>query len=217
MKTYSSSGKAKNPKKRKLFYILTVTVSVLLIAITVTLAVVLSKPVADLPVDAPPVIDGNDGPVDVPPVDNPPIGSEVNAKLFVLPVDDATVGKEVSLTQIVYFPSVNMWMAHTGVDIAAAENTPVKVVAAGEVVGVVESNLEGVCVTVKHEDGLVSVYKSLASASVSAGDTVSAGDVIGIAGTCMKEKSEGVHVHLEMTVNGEYIDPMEYLDAEINK
>lgn len=212
MKTYSGSGKAKNPKKTKLMYWLVAVASVVVIAVTVTLAVVFSGK-QDVPVVVPPV---DDGEVNTP-VDPPVIDTGSDEIKFGLPVENGTVIREAALTTLVYMPSLNMWKTHTGVDFAAAENAPVLAVADGKVTAMEETTLEGVVVTIEHKDGFTSVYKSLASASVKVGDEVTLGSAVGVAGNMMTESSDNVHVHLELSVNGEIVDPLEYIDAEINK
>lgn len=213
MKTYSGSGKAKNPKKTKLLYWMVAAVSVIVIALTVTLAVVFSR--TDVPVAAPPVDEG--GNVELPDENPPVVDTDTEEMKFGLPVENGTVIREAALDTLVYMPSLNMWKSHNGVDFAAAENAPVLAVADGKVVSVEETTLEGVVVSIEHKDGIVSVYKSLSSASVKAGDEVTLGTAIGVAGTMLTEASDNVHVHLEMTVNGEIVNPLEYIDAEINK
>ena len=73
--------------------------------------------------------------------------------------------------------------------------------------------MEGTVVEISHSDGIVSIYKSLASdVSVAVGDTVSAGQVIGQVGDSMAQESNtGAHLHFEMTVNGVKVDPNDYL------
>ncbi len=213
MKTYSGSGKAKNPKKTKLLYWMVAAASVIVIALSVTLAIVFSR--TDVPVVAPPVDEG--GNVEKPEEKPPVIDTDTDEIKFGLPVENGTVIREAALDTLVYMPSLNMWKSHNGVDFAAAENAPVLAVADGKVVSVEETTLEGIVVSIEHKDGIVSVYKSLSSASVKAGDEVTLGSSIGVAGTMLTEASDNVHVHLEMTVNGEIVNPLEYIDAEINK
>ena len=213
MKTYSGSGKAKNPKKTKLLYWMVAAASVIVIALSVTLAIVFSR--TDVPVVAPPVDEG--GNVEKPEEKPPVIDTDTDEIKFGLPVENGTVIREAALDTLVYMPSLNMWKSHNGVDFAAAENAPVLAVADGKVVSVEETTLEGIVVSIEHKDGIVSVYKSLSSASVKAGDEVTLGSSIGVAGTMLTEASDNVHVHLEMTVNGEIVNPLENIDAEINK
>lgn len=216
MKTYSGSGRAKDEKKNKIIAWVVAVVSVLVIAATVTLAVVFTRGGSvDVPVDAP-VDDPSDQPIDTP-ITPPHDNADADAIKFGLPIVNGSVIRESSLASLVYMPSLNMWETHNGVDFAATENAPVLSVADGKVTSVEQTTLEGVVITVDHGEGVVSIYKSLASASVKVGDEVKLGGEIGKAGTMLTENSDGFHVHLEMTVNGTLTDPFEYVDVEINK
>lgn len=217
MKTYSGSERAKDEKKNKIIAWVVAIVSVLVIAATITLAVVFTRGGnVDVPIDAP-----VDDPTPEQPTDNPvmPPHNDADADVmkFGLPIENGNVIRESSLASLVYMPSLNMWKTHNGVDFAATENAPVLSIADGKVTGVEQTTLEGVVVTIDHGEGIVSVYKSLASASVNIGDEVRLGGEIGKAGTMLTENSDGFHVHLEMTVNGTLTDPLEYVGAEINK
>ena len=217
MKTYTGSGRAKNPKKTKLLYTIVAAVSVIVIALTVTLSIVLTRPGADVPVDAPPVEDvpGNVDPGNTDPVTPPVTDVDGDTLKFGLPVANATVMRESSLTELV--PMSGMWRSHNGVDFTAASGEEVKSIAKGTVINVQDTTLEGVVVSVDHGDGIVSYYKSLEKATVKTGDEVDLGSTIGVAGIMMTELNDDVHVHLEMSVNGELVDPLSYVDAEINK
>ena len=217
MKTYSGSERAKDEKKNKIIAWVVAIVSVLVIAATITLAVVFTRGGnVDVPIDAP-----VDDPTPEQPTDNPvtPTHNDADADVmkFGLPIENGNVIRESSLASLVYMPSLNMRKTHNGVDFAATENAPVLSIADGKVTGVEQTTLEGVVVTIDHGEGIVSVYKSLASASVNIGDEVRLGGEIGKAGTMLTENSDGIHVHLEMTVNGTLTDPLEYVGAEINK
>ena len=217
MKTYSGSERAKDEKKNKIIAWVVAIVSVLVIAATITLAVVFTRGGnVDVPIDAP-----VDDPTPEQPPDNPVTpphnDAEADVMKFGLPIENGNVIRESSLASLVYMPSLNMWKTHNGVDFAATENAPVLSIADGKVTGVEQTTLEGVVVTIDHGEGIVSVYKSLASASVNIGDEVRLGGEIGKAGTMLTENSDGFHVHLEMTVNGTLTDPLEYVGAEINK
>lgn len=207
MKTYSSA-KESATKRKKLVYLIAATVALAVLAVTITLAAVLGA-------------SGTNGDVDVP-VQNP-IGGEPDEPVvkpepitYALPVAGSIV-RVAALEELTYMPSLNMWKTHNGVDFAAEENAPVAAIAAGVVETVEVTTLEGTVVTLRHDGGLTSTYKSLGSASVAVGDTVAKGDTLGTAGTMLTEHGDGVHVHIELRLNGELADPLEYLDVDVNK
>jgi len=98
---------------------------------------------------------------------------------------------------------------HTGLDLASANTTIVA--AADGVAAVVGSGTTGYgnYVIIVHGGGFVTLYGHLSSASVSAGQTVTAGQPIGVEGTT--GASTGVHLHFEVRLNGTPIDPSPYL------
>ena len=98
---------------------------------------------------------------------------------------------------------------HRGVDIGIAEGTPIKAAQDGTVVSAGNAGDYGLCVVIEGEDGYQSRYAHCLSISVSAGQEVKRGDVIAAVGST--GNSTGPHLHLEVTHNGEYLDPYYYV------
>ncbi len=95
---------------------------------------------------------------------------------------------------------------HRGIDIAAAEGTPILAPAPGVVAfaGRIGSSLY---VSVDHADGVRTTFSWLASVAVRKGDRVAAGDALGTSG----EGHAGAavpHLHLGARFGGDYIDPV---------
>jgi peptidoglycan DL-endopeptidase CwlO len=101
---------------------------------------------------------------------------------------------------------------HPGIDIGVPSGTPVRAAAAGTVILVqseAESGGYGNYICIDHGGGLSTCYAHLESFSVSSGQRVSQGQVIGLSdctGLCF-----GPHLHFEVRVNGQVTDPMAYL------
>ena len=106
------------------------------------------------------------------------------------------------------------WRTHAGIDIAADEGSEVCAIANGVVKEVLEDEMMGHTVVIEHEDGIVSTYANLMQGIVvKAGQTVSAGDVIGGVGkSAVAECMEVSHLHLEVEQNGVQIDPMSLIE-----
>ncbi len=98
---------------------------------------------------------------------------------------------------------------HTGLDIATATGTPIKVVAAGTVTHASYQGAYGNLVKVNHGNGLETWYAHTSKIYVSVGQKVEAGEVIAAVGST--GNSTGSHLHLEIRINGEHVNPQEYL------
>lgn len=130
----------------------------------------------------------------------------------VLPVS-GTVQQDHAMDRLVYNATTKDWRVHNGVDLSAPLGQEVKAARAGTVTAVYEDDAYGVTVVVRHEDGWASRYCGLAEElSVEAGDTVSAGQVLGTVGTtALVEKAQEPHLHFEVYLNGEPADPAGFL------
>ena len=181
-------------KKVVMNYVYAILIGVLVIACAVTIALVSAN--------------NSNGRADV--GDD---GVDVSTTTYVVPMQNATIAKDYSGTELQYNDTLKQWEIHKAIDFIATDNLNVYAVADGTVSNVYTNYLEGTVVEISHSDGIVSIYKSLASdVSVAVGDTVSAGQVIGQVGDSMAQESNtGAHLHFEMTVNGVKVDPNDYL------
>lgn len=101
---------------------------------------------------------------------------------------------------------------HMGLDIAAAQGTPIGAAAPGIVILSSEGYFGyGVAVMILHVDGMVTLYGHMVHGSrvVDAGDWVEAGAPIGLVGNT--GRSFGAHLHFEVRVGGVPVDPLAYL------
>lgn len=98
---------------------------------------------------------------------------------------------------------------HTGLDIAATTGTPIKVMADGVVTNASYSGSYGKLIKVEHGNGVETWYAHTSKMYVKKGQEVKAGDVIAEVGST--GNSTGPHLHLEIRINGEHINPQEYV------
>ncbi|MFJ4364288.1 LysM peptidoglycan-binding domain-containing M23 family metallopeptidase [Streptomyces chartreusis] len=111
----------------------------------------------------------------------------------------------------------SMWSSgyHTGVDFAAATGTPLKAVGAGTVVSAGWGGAYGNQVVIQLADGYYAQYAHLSSLAVSSGQTVTAGQQIGLSGAT--GNVTGPHLHFEIRTTPDYgsdVDPVAYLRAK---
>jgi murein DD-endopeptidase MepM/ murein hydrolase activator NlpD len=98
---------------------------------------------------------------------------------------------------------------HEGIDIAAGAGTPIAAAAAGTVIVAGWNGGYGNMVVVDHGGGISTGYAHLSSISVSVGQSVGQGTVVGGMGTT--GSSTGVHLHFEVRINGAATNPLGYL------
>jgi murein DD-endopeptidase MepM/ murein hydrolase activator NlpD len=112
---------------------------------------------------------------------------------------------------------IRTYRMHRGVDLGLCHGEDRTIVAAfkGVVVKVRNQGRRkgyGKYVILDHGNGLTTLYAHLASWQVNVGDTLQAGDTIGVGGNT--GRSFGAHLHFEMRFNGNYIDPATVFNFE---
>ncbi|MFH1810633.1 MAG: peptidoglycan DD-metalloendopeptidase family protein [Pseudomonadota bacterium] len=95
---------------------------------------------------------------------------------------------------------------HAGVDLAAPEGSAVHPLGPGAVQWIGHSPDYGLNVVVDHGAGRLSRYAHLSATHAQVGQTVQVGDCIGEVGNT--GRSTGPHVHVELRVRGEPVDPL---------
>ncbi len=203
MKTYQSSTK---DRKKNFFirhkYALIIAASVLVVATVITLSVVFTLP--DKPVDTDVNVD-------------PPVSDVVTPPTIVMPINGATVGMDYADDKLVKWETLNIWKWHPAVDFVGSGD--VVAIMDGKVTDIEKTALDGNVITIEHDGGYVSIYKSLAGeVTVSVGDSVKAGDKIGSTSTSMmSELNTGAHLHFELKKDGKYVDPATLLPMNDDK
>ncbi len=100
---------------------------------------------------------------------------------------------------------------HSGIDINASLGAAIVAADGGTVAVATYSNSYGNYIMIYHSNGSATLYAHLSSMSVSQGDTVSKGQVIGGAGST--GWSTGTHLHFEIRINGGTVDPLGYFSG----
>jgi murein DD-endopeptidase MepM/ murein hydrolase activator NlpD len=101
---------------------------------------------------------------------------------------------------------------HTGLDISALKGQSVYATADGVVQSATYTGDYGNLIVIKHEFGLSTRYGHLSAYKVKAGDSVKRGDVIGLVGST--GRSTGAHLHYEILVNGQLMNPLQLLTQQ---
>ena len=126
----------------------------------------------------------------------------VNLRWPVAKVITSPFGHRIGLEQYGTF--------HTGTDLGVPSGTPVRAAAAGRVMNLTGWYQQGYGwgVFIDHGNGVVTVYGHNSALTVSPGQYVQQGDVIALSG--QTGWATGPHVHYEVRINGQYVDPELY-------
>ncbi|KQS82704.1 M23 family metallopeptidase [Rhizobium sp. Leaf383] len=108
-------------------------------------------------------------------------------------------------------PFLGRLALHAGIDFRVAIGTGVRSTAPGKVVVAGRNGGYGNMVEIDHGNGVSTRYGHLSSILVNVGDVVTAGDVIGRSGST--GRSTGPHLHYEVRLHGDAVDPMRFLNA----
>ncbi|MEW2047240.1 LysM peptidoglycan-binding domain-containing M23 family metallopeptidase [Streptomyces sp. NPDC005476] len=134
-------------------------------------------------------------------------GNSADSSGYVLPVAGATVGTA-------YHTAGSMWSSgyHTGTDFVVPTGTSLKAVGTGTVVSAGWGGAYGNQVVIRLADGYYAQYAHLSQLSVSAGQTVTPGQQVGLSGAT--GNVTGPHLHFEIRTGPDYgsdVDPLAYL------
>ncbi|MBC8203960.1 M23 family metallopeptidase [bacterium] len=102
---------------------------------------------------------------------------------------------------------------HRGLDFGAERGTPVFATADGKVVMTKRVNTFGKVILIDHGYGYETLYGHLQSYNVKSGQTVKRGDIIGTVGNT--GRSTAPHLHYEVRVNHEQVNPADFMFEEI--
>ncbi|MEE1012261.1 MAG: M23 family metallopeptidase [Acutalibacteraceae bacterium] len=98
---------------------------------------------------------------------------------------------------------------HTGLDLAAAEGTPVSACFYGKIIETGSSDVWGEYVLMEHSDGLHTYYCHLSEIYVNEGAVIRQGETVGLVGST--GWSTGPHLHFEVRINGVRVNPEKVL------
>lgn len=116
---------------------------------------------------------------------------------------------------IIYYG--NTYMQNSGVDYGMGSEFEVVSILDGTVMEVIDDEIMGKTVKIKHSNEMISVYQSLGSVDVKVDDKLSQGMIIGKSGEANVSSDLGNHLHFELYYNGTVVNPEEYYEKAINE
>ena len=116
---------------------------------------------------------------------------------------------------IVYYG--NTYMQNSGVDYGMGEAIDVVSILDGVVMEVIDDDILGKTIKIKHNNDLISVYQSMGEVNVSVDDKVMQGMIIGKSGESNVSSDLGNHLHFELYHNGNVVNPEEYYDKLVGE
>ena len=110
-------------------------------------------------------------------------------------------------------PFLGRLALHAGIDFRAPTGTRILATAPGTVITAGKTGGYGNMVEIDHGNGITTRYAHLSTILVNAGDKIATGEAIARSGST--GRSTGPHLHYEVRLNGEAVDPMRFLTAGI--
>lgn len=131
---------------------------------------------------------------------------------FKRPVEGEII-REYAKDSLVYSVTLDEWITHNGIDIAADKTTVVKAAEEGTVKSIKNDPRYGLTVVIEHVNGFSSVYSNLLTAEfIEEGEKVKQGQTIGTVGnTATFEIADEAHLHFEILKDNESLDPELYI------
>lgn len=108
-------------------------------------------------------------------------------------------------------PFLGRLALHAGIDFRATVGTRIRATAPGTVTNAGLTGGYGNMVEIDHGNGVSSRYAHLSTVLVKVGDRIKVGDVVAKSGNT--GRSTGPHLHYEIRLNGQAVDPMRFLNA----
>ena len=144
--------------------------------------------------------------------DNNAVQKKGGASAYTVPLH-GKISKQFSNEVPIYSQTLDEYVVHNGVDIAAPADTQVVAVADGTITKVYNDDKLGITIELSHGNGIVTKYSNLSTTKmVGEGDVVKKGQPIsGVGSSALFESLESPHLHFEVLKDGVAIDPSDYM------
>lgn len=109
------------------------------------------------------------------------------------------------------------YLQNSGVEYKGSDNFDVVSILNGTVISIKNDNILGNVVQIRHDNDMISVYQSLSDVKVTENQEVKQGDIIGKSGTNNISKDLGDHLHFELIIDGQNVNPEEYYNKSLSE
>ena len=134
---------------------------------------------------------------------------------FTLPISGMILNK-FNDTAPVFSPTMNDYRTHLGIDLQGKPGTQVKAFADGVIDAIYTDEFMGNIMVINHGGGMKSYYMNIGDSlpqGIEQGSEVKCGQTIAGVGAGSKlEALDESHLHFEVSLNGERVDPLGYID-----
>lgn len=138
--------------------------------------------------------------------------TEKKTESFALPMGNDII-KDYSGGEMVFSKTMGDWRVHDGVDFGGAAGNTVDAVADGRITRIYDDIFWGTVVEIDHGNSMTVRYCGLKKGTtLPEGALVKKSEKIGTLGSIPIESAEGGHLHLEVTVDGIIVDPLEAMN-----
>ena len=206
------------PAAQKIIYGAVIAILCISAVVVGILSATLGKEPAD---EQPPITDGGTNNEKPPVEETPTPENKPEEKLTLTAPTVGTMMNGHSHDTPVFSNTLEEWRVHTGIDISTADAAEVVAAADGIVSAMYDDALLGRTVEITHSQNIKTVYSNLTvedAAFIKVGDEVKRGDRIGTVGdTSISELAEEPHLHFEVKLEDEAVNPLDYMSEETKK
>ena len=129
---------------------------------------------------------------------------------------DYQADEEKQQNSIIYYEST--YLQNSGISYGGVEETfDVVAILDGKVTSIKEDNTLGKIVEVRHSNDMISVYQSLGEVTVKENDEIKQGTIIGKSGSSNISKELNNHLHFELIIKGQIVNPENYYDKKVDE
>lgn len=129
---------------------------------------------------------------------------------------DYKADEETQKNSIIYYEST--YLQNSGVSYGGKEDVfDVVAILDGTVINVKDDKTLGKIVEIRHSNDMISVYQSLSETTVKKDDEIKQGTVIGKSGPSNISKELNNHLHFELIIKGQIVNPENYYDKKVDE